>query len=702
MSPRRPTGRAASTIAPGLDRPVASLRGVGPNVAKRLSRLGLERCADLACFLPIRYEDRTQLRPLGSLRPGDKVLIEGRVELTELVFRRRRMLLCRIADGTSALTMRLFHFSAAQQQALARGARIRCFGEVRSGSTGLEMVHPEYELLGESPAPPPTRLTPVYPTTEGVHQQRLRGLVEQVLALLAEQPLEDHLHDLLPAEWPELNAAIRYLHRPPREADLAQLMSGRHICQRRLALEELIAQRLGLKQTRLAACSEASYPMRDDRGVLRALRDALPFPLTRAQEAALTEICRDLAREQPMHRLLQGDVGSGKTVVAGCVAALVASNAHQVAVMAPTELLAEQHFRNFEVWLQPLQLRVALLSGATPARERGRLLAELAAGGVQVLIGTHALFQKDIRFASLGLVVVDEQHRFGVQQRLELRAKGLAGARAPHQLVMTATPIPRTLAMTAYADLDCSVIDELPPGRTPVRTVVLSEQRRPELVARVAAHCGAGHQAYWVCPLIEESEAIDSQAALDLEQGLRAALPELTVGLIHGRMKSTSKDETMRAFKTGRVQLLVATTVIEVGVDVPAATLMVVENAERMGLAQLHQLRGRVGRGAAASTCVLLYKAPLSEIARQRLGVMRETNDGFRIAQKDLELRGPGEVLGTRQTGIAQLRIADLLRDADLLPMVVELSDRLLEQRTSCIEPLVRRWVGARPAYASV
>jgi ATP-dependent DNA helicase RecG len=702
-TPRRRGGpRTAVRPEPGLQQSVAGLRGVGPGLAERLARLGVERCADLACLLPLRYEDRTQARAIGSLRPGERVLVEGTVELAEVAFRRRRTLLCRIADGTGGLTMRLFHFNGSQQQALARGTHVRCFGEVRIGPTGLEMVHPEYQVLSPQSPALSAALTAIYPSTEGLHQQRLRGLVQQVLALLEQAPLTDHLRSLLPPGWPELNAAIRYLHEPPRDADREQLAGGMHPCQRRLALEELVAQRLSLKRTRLVERLESSHAMTDRDGLLRRLLASLPFALTSAQQRALEDIKADLGRAAPMHRLLQGDVGSGKTVVAGCAAALAASSGFQVAIMAPTELLAEQHWANFDSWLAPMGLQVALLSGSLTPNARGRLLPAIESGQINIVVGTHALFQDAVRFAALGLIVIDEQHRFGVEQRLQLRAKGVTGGRVPHQLVMTATPIPRTLAMTAYADLDCSIIDELPPGRQPVRTVVMPEQRRSELVQRLTAHCGQGYQAYWVCPLIEESELSESQAAIELERGLREALPGLAVGLIHGRMKSAAKEQAMRDFKAGHTQLLVATTVIEVGVDVPAATLMVIENAERMGLAQLHQLRGRVGRGPGASSCVLLYRAPLTDVARERLNVMRETNDGFRIAQKDLELRGPGEVLGTRQTGIAQLRVADLLRDADLLPTVVSLSDRLLDDFPDRVEPLVRRWLSPRPDYASV
>ena len=555
---------------------------------------------------------------------------------------------------------------------------------------------------------PGTALTPVYPTTEGLHQQTLRRLIERVLETLGTEPLPDHLAEALRGRtvngepWPTLSAALLYLHAPPADAAVEALLTGRHICSRRVALEELVAQRLSLRQSAAAARVERARPLPLPAVRLARFRERLPFVLTAAQEQAAEEILSDLARGAPMNRLLQGDVGSGKTVVAAMAAIAAAAAGCQTAVMAPTELLAEQHFASFDRWLTPLGIRVEPLLGSQAARARAAALGVIADGSVDVVVGTHALFQETVVFRRLALVIVDEQHRFGVQQRLALKRKGEDDALVPHQLIMTATPIPRTLAMTAYADLECSVIAELPPGRQPVRTVVLPEQRRAALVERVAAHCATGQQAYWVCPLIEESELVDSRAASALEKELAAALPALRIGLVHGRMKAVEKDRVMRAFKAGQLDLLVATTVIEVGVDVPNATLMVVENAERMGLAQLHQLRGRVGRGQAASTCVLFYKPPLSRLARERLQVLRTTNDGFEVAQKDLQLRGPGEVLGTRQTGVMQLRVADLLRDADLLPLVIEISDRLSAERPDRVAALTRRWIRGAAEYAKV
>ena len=684
-----------------LDRPAAALAGVGPRLSERLARLGVHTVADVLCLLPLRYENRTQLRALGSLKPGERVLVEGRIELAEVAFRRRRSLLCRLADGTGAITLRFFHFSRQQQSALTRGVQLRCFGEVRAGPTGIEMIHPEYRSVGTADGTETETLTPIYPATEGLQQQRLRRLVAEALAALAAEPLVDHLADRLPSDIPSINEAIRFLHAPPSDCDVAALGRRRHPAQRRIALEELVAHRLSLRGQASAARLERAHAIADGGGSAERIRLALPFALTPAQSKAWDEIRMDLSRTVPMHRLLQGDVGSGKTVVAALAMQSVCAAGYQAALMAPTELLAEQHLATLERWLAPLGVEITVLSGAQSGGARAEALRRIADGTARIIIGTHALFQQAVAFARLALVVVDEQHRFGVAQRLSLMRKG-GGERVPHQLIMTATPIPRTLAMTAYADLDCSVIDALPPGRKPVQTVVLPEQRRSELVERVREHCARGHQAYWVCPLIEESESLDSQAALLLERELAAALPDMKLGLIHGRLRATERDLVMRAFKDGKIDLLVATTVIEVGVDVPNASLMIVENAERMGLAQLHQLRGRVGRGHAASSCVLLYKPPLSDVARERLKVMRETSDGFVVAQKDLELRGPGEVLGTRQTGVFALKVANLLDDSDLLPAVIRISDAIERESPERVAPLVRRWIRTGTEYAKV
>lgn len=696
---------AAGSELPLEQRPVTTLRGVGPGLAATLGRLGLHTVQDLLFHLPLRYEDRTRVVPIGSLRSGQRAVVEGEVQLTEVVFRRRRALLCRIADGTGSLTLRFFHFSASQQQALVRGTRLRCFGEARPGPAGLEIVHPEYRRLDPDAGPAGEEtLTPVYPTTEGVQQGRMRMLTGLALAQLTDGGLRDWITPEVRTRLrlPALESALRCVHRPPSTADMALLNDGRHPAQRRLAFEELLAHQISLRLLRQEADRDCSWPLPRRTDLVDRCRAELPFRLTSAQQRTWGEIAADLAREHPMMRLVQGDVGSGKTVVAALAAARAVEHGAQAAVMAPTELLAEQHARNFVDWLDPLGVRVALLTGRQAGKARAALARDLASGAVQVAVGTHALFQEGVAFARLALVIVDEQHRFGVHQRLSLREKGLTDGRYPHQIVMTATPIPRTLAMTAYADLDVSIIDELPPGRTPVRTVVLPGSRRDEVVARVEAACRSGRQAYWVCPLIDESEDLPQQAAEETAAALGAALPSVRVGLVHGRMPGPRKDRVMSAFKQGQLDLLVATTVIEVGVDVPNASLMIIENAERMGLSQLHQLRGRVGRGSVESTCVLLYAAPLTAVARDRLAVLRDTSDGFEVARRDLELRGPGELLGTRQTGLMQLKVADLLRDADLLPGVQQAAALMLAGPRANIAALLRRWIGEGGRFGKV
>ena len=680
------------------------LRGVGPALADKLARLGVFQVQDLLFVLPMRYEDRTQISPMGSVRPGSRVVVEGEIQLSDVKYRGRRQLMCRIADGTGSLTLRFFYFSGAQQAGLARGTRIRCYGEVRRGPFGPEIVHPEYRRIGAEAAPLEEVLTPIYPLTEGVPQGRLRALIDAALREAAASGVRDWIpRDLLAKlELPSLLDALTMMHRPPREANLAELMSGRHPAQRRLAFEELLAHQLSLRLLRKTIQADPAEPLRDAAGLERQLLEALPFSLTGGQQRALAEVDRDLAAARPMVRLVQGDVGCGKTVVAAAAAARAVGSGLQATLMAPTELLAEQHFKNFEGWFRNLGIPVALVTGSQPARTRRSALEAAASGEIKVIVGTHALFQESMEFSRLGLVIVDEQHRFGVHQRLSLRDKGARGGQLPHQLIMTATPIPRTLAMTMYADLDVSVIDELPPGRTPVRTTVFPQSRRSDIVERVHAQIRQGRQAYWVCPMIEESEELRYQAAEEIAEALAEALPDVRVGLVHGRMPPREKERGMYQFKEGRIGLLVATTVIEVGVDVPNATLMVIENAERMGLAQLHQLRGRVGRGAHESDCVLLYGDPLSEVARARLKAIRETNDGFEIARRDLELRGHGELLGTRQTGLADMRVADLMRDSDLLPEVQAAAEILLKQDLAAVEGLTSRWIGGGARYARV
>jgi ATP-dependent DNA helicase RecG len=685
--------------------PVTALRGVGDALAERLRALGVENTQDLLFLLPLRYEDRTHIVPLGELRPGQRAAIEAEVQLTEVSFRGRRQLLCRVSDGSGFLTLRFFHFTAQQQQALVRGLRIRCFGEARRSAQGLEFVHPEYRNAATAAArAAEDHLTPIYPATEGITQGRLRQLVLAALEQSSTQELPDWLPPplLTHANMPTLRAALEYVHRPPSDAPVEALLEWRHPAQRRLAFEELLAHHLSLKLLRKRIQSEPGWALPANDTLKKRLLAALPFRLTHAQQRALSEVEADLGLAKPMLRLVQGDVGCGKTLVAALAATRALHAGRQVALMAPTELLAEQHAQNFQGWFKPLGVEVALLAGRQSGKARSTTLAAIASGRAPIVVGTHALFQESVDFAALALVIVDEQHRFGVHQRLSLSEKGSYGGYRPHQLIMTATPIPRTLAMTAYADLDVSVIDELPPGRTPVQTVVLAEQRRDEVVLRIRTACLQGRQAYWVCPLIDESDEVPYQAAEETAAALAEALPDLHVGLVHGRMPAAAKQGVMQRFKAAKIQLLVATTVIEVGVDVPNATLMVIENAERMGLAQLHQLRGRVGRGDHASSCLLLYRAPLSGIARERLAVMRATNDGFEVARRDLELRGPGELLGTRQTGLAQMRVADLLRDADLLPRVQIAAEALLRDWPQNVAPLVRRWVGRAEQYGRV
>jgi ATP-dependent DNA helicase RecG len=684
--------------------PVTSLKGVGPKLAEKLKRLGLYTVQDVLFHLPLRYQDRTRVLPMGGLRPGMEAVVEGEIELADVVFRGRRSLICRVSDGTGHLHLRFFYFSAAQQANLARGRRLRLFGEVRFGPAGLEMIHPEYEFTdGAQPAKAEENLTPVYPATTGVHQLSLRKLVRQALEKYLEK-IEERLPPAVLQELhlPTLTEALALVHQPPPHTPVELLAQGKHPAVMRLAFEELLAHHLSLKRLRAQVQTESAPAVSGEGKLMPQLLARLPFQLTRAQQRVLDEILTDLRKAHPMQRLVQGDVGSGKTIVAACASLGVIESGLQVAVMAPTELLADQHLRNFSAWLEPLGVVVSGLSGKLNGRARQDALEKIGSGQADIAVGTQALFQEDVEFADLGLIIVDEQHRFGVHQRLALREKGRVGSRRPHQLIMTATPIPRTLAQSLYADLDVSVIDELPPGRKPVETVALPAARRADVVSRIHDACTAGRQAYWVCPLIEESETLELETATDTAQALHEALPELKVALIHGRMKPLEKEKIMAAFKRGEINLLVATTVIEVGVDVPNASLMIIENAERLGLSQLHQLRGRIGRGQAESHCVLLYQAPLSEMARARLAAVRETSDGFEIARRDLEMRGPGEVLGTRQAGMPQFHIADLMRDHALLPRVQQLADLLLKEHPESVDPIVRRWISGADTYGNV
>ncbi len=692
------------TASPSLAQvEITALKGVGAQLADKLAKLHIHNVQDLLFHLPLRYLDRTRVTPIGAVQPLANVVIEGEIKLSDVTYGRRRSLVCRLQDGTGVISLRFFHFSAAQKQRLQPGTRLRCFGEARRGASGLELYHPEYEFLDNAkPLPLESRLTPIYPATDGITQQRLRSLTDQALQLIGRHSLEELIPDDAWKHRPyPLDETLTFLHHPPRDADVQALQEGTHPYQQRLAFEELLAHHLSMLRLRQHIQADGARPLPAPAPLMAAFRQQLGFELTGAQQRVVDEITADLSQPYPMLRLVQGDVGSGKTVVAAMAALQAVGNGLQAAIMAPTEILAEQHRLSFSQWLEPLGINVGWLSGRQKVAERRQQLAAVASGEVQVVVGTHALFQEEVAFADLGLTVIDEQHRFGVHQRLALRQKASGGGRS-HQLIMTATPIPRTLAMSAYADLDCSVIDELPPGRTPVTTVAISNERRQQVIERVRAACLEGRQAYWVCTLIEESEVLEAQAAEAIAQSLTEALPELRVGLVHGRLKSADKEHQMRAFKAGETQLLVATTVIEVGVDVPNASLMIIENPERLGLAQLHQLRGRVGRGSTESHCVLLYGSPLSQASRERLKAMRENSDGFAIAEKDLQLRGPGEVLGTRQTGDINFRLADLRRDGHLLPRIKEVAAHLQLHHPLLVDRLVDRWLGDNEHYANV
>ena len=672
---------------------------------QKLAGLGILSVQDLLFHLPLRYQDRTRVTAIGALQAGGDAVIEGTVKVADVAFGKRRSLVCRLQDGSGTITLRFFHFTAAQKQQLAAGTRLRCFGEARRGASGLELYHPEYQAINaDTETPTETSLTPIYPSSEGLSQGVWRKLSTQALALISPGTLQELLppdlaHD---PDHSSLEQTLLYLHRPPAEAPLQLLAEGEHPLQLRLAFEELLAHSLSMLRLRQQARQQAAPAMMPDTALSKRFLQRLGFSLTGAQQRVCSQIETDMKQGLPMMRLIQGDVGSGKTVVAAMAALQGIANGFQVAIMAPTEILAEQHFNNFCEWLQPLDIELAWLSGKVKGKARVRQLAAIASGDAAMVVGTHALFQEQVQFAKLGLAIIDEQHRFGVHQRLALREKANPAFGQPHQLIMTATPIPRTLAMSAYADLDSSVIDELPPGRTPINTVVVDNNRRAQVIERVRGACAEGRQAYWVCTLIEESETLNAQAAEDSAEALQLALPELRVGLIHGRMKSDEKVAIMQAFKSHQLDLLVATTVIEVGVDVANASLMIIENAERLGLAQLHQLRGRVGRGSAASHCVLMYQSPLGLPGKNRLRTLRESSDGFVIAQKDLELRGPGELLGTRQTGLLQMRIASLEQHGHLLEQVKGTADRLFSEYPQCVEPLIQRWLPLGEQYGQV
>jgi ATP-dependent DNA helicase RecG len=685
------------------DTPVTTLKGVGAKVAEKLKKLGLVTLQDVIFHLPARYEDRTRIYPMADLHAYLHVSIQGEIMSADIQYGKRRMLLVKVSDGTGSVTLRFFHFSAAQTKSLAMGNIIRAFGEVRTGKANLEMMHPEYKIVDD---PENTSLeeslTPVYPTTEGVRQLTLRSLTEQALKQLDKGALLELLPNGLYEQQVSLTDALHIVHRPLPDIIIEDLIEGRHPAQKRLVIEELLAHHLSMLKVRSQSNAEPGIAVQVDVPLKQKFLAGLSFEPTGAQARVVGEIEQDMQHAQPMMRLIQGDVGSGKTLVAALSSLSAISAGYQVALMAPTELLAEQHTRNFTDWFTPLGINVGWLAGKLKGKARSETLEQLALGQIQMLIGTHAIFQEQVEYKNLAMVIVDEQHRFGVHQRLALRKKGEKLGKYPHQLIMTATPIPRTLAMTAYADLDTSIIDELPPGRTPVTTVVLPDTRRGDVIERVRkAAVEQKRQIYWVCTLIDESEVLQCQAAEDAAVALRTTLTELKVGLVHGRLKAAEKQQVMDDFKQGKLDLLVATTVIEVGVDVPNASLMIIENPERLGLAQLHQLRGRVGRGSVESHCVLLYSGPLSKTASKRLGVLRESTDGFYIAEKDLEIRGPGEILGTKQTGIADLKIADLIRDAALIPEIKNMAEFVWREYPSNSQALINRWLAYKEEYGN-
>lgn len=678
---------------------VRDLSGVGEAAAQLLAKLHIYTPADLLFHMPRDYEDRSRIISMNQLVVGKTALLQGIIQSADFPPGKRPSMAIQISDGLGKVTLRFYQVYKGLTDKFKVGSRVRVFGEVRVGARGLELYHPEYQFVSESAPLPASRLTAIYPTTEGLTQTKLRLFVEQALNHYAQ-----YLPELLPSQFVkqyDMQAALRYVHQPPADANIFELIEGRHPAQQRLIFEELVAHQISLLTRRYYIQSIAAPVIAPSKQIAVQLLEQLPFKPTSAQVRVSADILNDLKQNKPMLRLIQGDVGAGKTLVAAIAACHVLESNWQVALMAPTEILAEQHFINFKTWFEPLGIQVAWLSGKQKGKAREFSEHLLKTGQAQLAIGTHALFQANVKFKKLGLVIIDEQHRFGVDQRLALREKGSAGT-TPHQLVMTATPIPRTLAMSAYGDLDTSIIDELPPGRTPITTVTIPFEKRDQVIARVAANCTEGKQAYWVCTLVEQSETLDAQAAEDTFAELSAHLPHLNIGLVHGRMKPDEKQRVMQEFKQNKLHLLIATTVIEVGVDVPNASLMIIENAERLGLSQLHQLRGRVGRGSTASFCVLMYKSPLSVNGTERLSTLRASTDGFVIAEKDLELRGPGEILGTRQTGVLGFRLANLQRDEYLLPQAQQVAATILKQYNELAEALLQRWLPEAPRYAYV
>ena len=683
--------------------PLTSLSGVGAAIAEKLSRIGIQNVQDLLFHLPMRYEDRTRVTPIADIRPESFATIEGYVQHTEVQFGRRPILSVTLSDGTSKIMLKFFNFNAGMKNSLATGVRVKAFGEIKRGRYMAEIHHPEYQIIrNNQPLALAETLTPIYSTTEGLKQASLRKMTEQALAVLQNVQVAELLPEQYNPHQYSLKEALALLHRPPPSVSAEVLEKGEHPAQKRLIFEELLAHNLAMQQLRLGVKQQYAEPLSYKTDLKQRFLESLPFQPTNAQKRVTEDIERDLAQPSPMMRLVQGDVGSGKTLVAALAALTAIDNGKQVALMAPTEILAEQHANNFANWLRPFGIEVGWLAGKVKGKARNAQLEAIKNGDVQMIIGTHALFQESVEFHDLALIIIDEQHRFGVHQRLTLREKGAKADHYPHQLIMTATPIPRTLAMTVYADLDTSIIDELPPGRTPIKTVVISEDRRPEIVQRVYQACkNEKRQAYWVCTLIDESEVLEAQAAAAIAEDLQRALPNLRIGLVHGRMKSQEKQEIMAEFKAANIDLLVATTVIEVGVDVPNASLMIIENSERLGLAQLHQLRGRVGRGATASHCVLMYKPPLGKISSKRLQVMRDSQDGFYIAEKDLEIRGTGEILGTKQTGSAEFKVANLMRDRKMIPLVQRYAKQIIVENPPLAEALIKRWLNEKAEYTN-
>lgn len=691
---------------------LAVIRPPSRSVQEKLVRLGIADEFDLVLHLPLRYEDETHLYPIRDVPPDRTVQVEGVIIRSEIMYRPRRQLVCQVEDGSGLLFMRFLNFYGSQVKAYAVGARVRLLGEARSGFFGIEMVHPRCRIVGEH-EPLADALTPVYPATAGLTSNTIRKLIQQVLRQTRHNENDQsHLSETLPEtvlrryELQSFKESILFLHQPPPDASGTLLQGRTHPAWRRIKFDELLAQQLSMRLHYRQRRSAAAPALMEKGSLTKALLESLPFELTNGQKKAFSEISRDLAAAHPMQRLLQGDVGSGKTVVAALAVLQAIENNCQAALMAPTEILAEQHFQKLSGWLgpllAPLGVRIAWLSGSQKKKQRESMLANIAAGNAMLAIGTHALFQEQVDFKRLGLVIVDEQHRFGVQQRLALRNKGSGTGSMPHQLMMSATPIPRTLSMSYYADLDVSIIDGLPPGRARVVTKLVADSRRDEVTARIREACRAGKQAYWVCPLIEESEVLQLKTALETYETLSLTFPELKTGLVHGRLPSQEKSAVMESFAQGEIHLLVATTVIEVGVDVPNASLMVIEHAERMGLAQLHQLRGRVGRGVAGGICILLYQKPISAIARERLKIIFEHTDGFEIARQDLHLRGPGEFLGARQSGIPMLRFADPEQDADLLEIACAVAGELLRDYPEAATRHLERWLGTKSEYLRV